>query len=93
MQVRALLGLQQSGLRPAAVAGAGRLCAADCGEPAPYIGSARAPQELGGELGSHLLKAAISVERALRVTYMPQAVRWGGYWGCTGTCASGPSRL
>jgi hypothetical protein len=31
-------------------------------------------QELAGELGAHLLKAKISVERALRITYMPQAV-------------------
>ena len=46
-----------------------------------YVGSARVPQELGGELGSHLLKAGISMERALRVTYMPQAVRWMVAWG------------
>lgn len=32
-------------------------------------------QELSGELGAHLLKASISVERALRITYLPQAVR------------------
>jgi ribosome assembly protein 4 len=31
-------------------------------------------QELAGELGAHLLKAGASVERALRVTYLPQAV-------------------
>lgn len=30
--------------------------------------------ELAGELGAHLLKANISVERALRITYLPQAV-------------------
>ncbi|KAI8474530.1 MAG: putative Notchless [Monoraphidium minutum] len=30
--------------------------------------------ELSGELGAHLLKAGVSVERALRITYLPQAV-------------------
>jgi WD40 repeat protein len=34
----------------------------------PYL------QELGGELGSHLAKNAVSVEQSLRVVYMPQAV-------------------
>jgi ribosome assembly protein 4 len=31
-------------------------------------------QELGGELGAHLAAAKLSVEAALRIVYMPQAV-------------------
>lgn len=31
-------------------------------------------QELGGELGDHLLKNKVSVEKALSIVYLPQAV-------------------
>jgi len=48
-------------------------------------------QELASELGAHLLKSKISVEKALRIVYMPQAVRPGasrGIWRGRQHCSS-----